>query len=103
MRQQMPDPDVPRSVADGAADNEAGEQVAQGRVEIEPAMLKEQHGRGSRGCDLGHAGDVEDGARLYGWSVIVISQPAQCALQDYLASGHRTKGAAGEGAHVDGL
>ena len=101
--QQMAELDTVCGVGGGAADNEAGEHLAEERVEVKETALVELHGHGGSGDDFADAGQIEDGFRGYSGRRLLIGEAAACVAEFDFTAGQNAEGAAWEGAIGDGL
>ena len=86
-----------------AARDEAGQQLAQRRLQAQQAPLVQQHRRGGGRGNLGEAGYVVDRLRGDCGGDFVVGEAAQRAGEHNLAATQHPEGAAGKGVSGDGL
>ena len=103
VREQVAQGDLASVFLGRSADDEAGEQFAEGCVEVELATLIEEHGCGGCGDDLGEAGNVEDGVGLNEGRVGVVGKAAESALEDNLVLNENAEGTARESVGKNGF
>ena len=103
VREQVTNGDVAGPLSGVAADDKAGEEVADAGVKVELAALMEEHGGGGGGGDLGDAGDVEEGVGCDRRGVGLVGEVSEGVGEDEFAVDQETESAAGEGFVRDGL
>ena len=101
--QQMAKGHAPCRITGGAAREKAGQQFGKRCLQIEPALLMEQHRRGGGGRHLGEAGNIVDRRRRDRGRGLVVGKAAARPLKHNRATGEEAEGTAGKGARGDCL